>query len=145
MDLIKQELLKKRQGLSEATSSRKVFKQIQKLQEEEKREAEAKRLRQNQIQNDSKPLDPNTSNPNSNIDSSQSKPESVVSSSKAPITDEQKIDSLKLPKQEVIRRLLFLKQLVMFGGSDDDRLRFLKQPVMFLGLFFHISLEFWLN
>ncbi|KAJ0508206.1 hypothetical protein HanIR_Chr11g0514681 [Helianthus annuus] len=50
MDLIKQELLKKRQALSEETGGRKVFKRIQKLREEEKREAEAKRLRQNQIQ-----------------------------------------------------------------------------------------------
>ncbi|KAJ0579107.1 putative pre-mRNA processing factor 4 (PRP4), PRP4-like superfamily [Helianthus annuus] len=75
-------------------------------------------------------LDPNISNLNSNIDSSKSKPESAVSSSKALITDEQKIDSLKLLKQEVIRRLRFLKQLVtLFGESDDDRLRFLKQPV----------------
>ncbi|KAJ0808391.1 putative pre-mRNA processing factor 4 (PRP4), PRP4-like superfamily, pre-mRNA-splicing factor 18 [Helianthus annuus] len=142
MDLIKQELLKKRQALSEETGGRKVFKRseieqkrIQKLREEEKRDAEAKRLRQNQIQNDSNPSDPNTSNPNSNIDSTKSKSESVTSSSKAPITDEQKIDSLNLPKQEVIRRLRFLKQPVtLFGESDDDRLDRLKY-VLKAGLF----------
>ncbi|KAI3829683.1 hypothetical protein L1987_03811 [Smallanthus sonchifolius] len=144
MDILKQELLKKRQSLSEETGGRKVFKRseieqkrIQKLREEEKRDAEAKRLRQNQNQNESNSSDPNSSsNPNFKLDSAKSKPESGAgSSSKALISDEQKIDSLNLPKQEVIRRLRFLKQPVtLFGESDDDRLDRLKY-VLKAGLF----------
>ncbi|KAI3682708.1 hypothetical protein L1987_82887 [Smallanthus sonchifolius] len=144
MDILKQELLKKRQSLSEATGGRKVFKRseieqkrIQKLREEEKRDAEVKRLRQNQDQNESNSSDPNSSsNPNFKLDSAKSKPESGAgSSSKALTSDEQKIDSLNLPKQEVIRRLRFLKQPVtLFGESDDDRLDRLKY-VLKAGLF----------
>lgn len=143
MDILKQELLKKRQSLSEDTGGRKFFKRseieqkrIQKLREEEKRESEAKRLRQNQNQNQSNSSDPNSSssNPNFKLDSSKSKSESITSSS-IKISDEQKIDSLNLPKQEVIRRLRFLKQPVtLFGESDDDRLDRLKY-VLKAGLF----------
>ncbi|KAI3787759.1 hypothetical protein L2E82_00156 [Cichorium intybus] len=144
MDILKQEMLKKRQSLSESTGGRKVFKRseieqkrIQKLREEEKREADAKRLRQNQNQNDSNSSDPNSSsNHNSKLDSAKSKPESGAgSSSKTLVSDEQKIDALNLPKQEVIRRLRFLKQPVtLFGESDDDRLDRLKY-VLKAGLF----------
>ncbi|KAK9057308.1 hypothetical protein SSX86_022143 [Deinandra increscens subsp. villosa] len=144
MDILKQELLKKRQSLSEETGGRKVFKRseieqkrIQKIREEENRDAEAKRLRQNPNQNESNSSDPNSSsNPNSKLDSTKSKPESGAgSSSKAPISDEQKIDALNLPKPEVLRRLRFLKQPVtLFGESDDDRLDRLKY-VLKTGLF----------
>ncbi|XP_076941447.1 uncharacterized protein LOC143611001 [Bidens hawaiensis] len=144
MDILKQEMLKKRQSLTEETGGRKVFKRseieqkrIKKLREEEKREAEAKRLRLNQTQNDSNSSDPNSSNPNSKLDSTKSKSESGPGSSSKPlvISDEQKIDSLNLPKQEVIRRLRFLKQPVtLFGESDDDRLDRLKY-VLKAGLF----------
>ncbi|KAD3338249.1 hypothetical protein E3N88_33770 [Mikania micrantha] len=105
MDILKQELLKKRQSLAEETGGRKIFKRsemeqkrIQKLREEEKREAEAKRLRQNQNQNVSNSSNPNSSsNPNFKLDSIKSKPESgSASSSKAAISDEQKIDSITM-------------------------------------------------
>ncbi|KAH0978400.1 hypothetical protein GBA52_028119 [Prunus armeniaca] len=53
MDLLKQEILKKRQRLAEETGGKRVFKrseieqkQIQKLREQEKRELEAKAQRQ---------------------------------------------------------------------------------------------------
>ncbi|KAK5813358.1 hypothetical protein PVK06_028807 [Gossypium arboreum] len=53
MDLLKEELLKKRQSLAQETGGRRVFKrseieqkQIQKLREQEKRELEAKSRRQ---------------------------------------------------------------------------------------------------
>ncbi|KAL8192794.1 hypothetical protein R6Q57_027242 [Mikania cordata] len=115
MDILKEELLKKRQSLSEETGGRKVFKRseieqkrIQKRRGEEKQEADAKRLCQN----------PNwsSSNPNLKLDSTKSKPESGSDS----ISDEKKLD---LPKQEVIRRLRLLKQPVtLFGENDGDRL-----------------------
>ncbi|XP_076934414.1 uncharacterized protein LOC143600678 [Bidens hawaiensis] len=144
MDILKQEMLNKRKSLTEETGGRKVFKRseieqkrIQKLREEEKREAEAKRQRQNQTHNDSNSSDPNSSNPNSKLDPTKSKSESGSGSSSKPLvnSDEQKIDSLNLPKQEVIRRLRFLKQPVtLFGESDDDRLDRLKY-VLKAGLF----------
>ncbi|KAI3793488.1 hypothetical protein L1987_36107 [Smallanthus sonchifolius] len=66
MDILKQEMLNKKQSLSEETGGRKVFKRseteqkrIQKRREEKKRDAEAKRLCQNQNQpNSSDSLNP---------------------------------------------------------------------------------------
>ncbi|XP_071719931.1 uncharacterized protein [Rutidosis leptorrhynchoides] len=145
MDIIKQELLQKRKSLTEETGGRKIFKRseieqkrIEKLREEEKQEAEAKRHRQTQNQNNSNssssnPNSSSSSNPNSLHNSSTKKSESITGSSSK--TDEQKIDDLNLPKQEVIRRLRFLKQPVtLFGESDDDRLDRLKY-VLKAGLF----------
>ncbi|CAI9107824.1 OLC1v1007293C1 [Oldenlandia corymbosa var. corymbosa] len=138
MDILKQELLKKRQSLAEETGGKKFFKRseieqkrLQKLREEEKREAEAKALRQKQLKEQS---DGSNSTSNSKSDASKSKIESASSSSKT-LTDEQKIDGLNLPKQEVIRRLRFLKQPITLFGEDDearlDRLRFVLKAGLF--------------
>ncbi|KAH6799649.1 hypothetical protein C2S51_036133 [Perilla frutescens var. frutescens] len=140
MDIIKQELLKKRQSLSEAVGGKKVFKRseieqkrLQRLREEEKREAEAKSLRQKQLQQERQNNDPkSSSNPNSNPEIANSKPES--SSSKS-LVEDQNIDNLNLPRLEVIRRLRFLKQPVtLFGEDDEARLDRLKL-VLKTGLF----------
>ncbi|CAI8614227.1 unnamed protein product [Vicia faba] len=136
MDLLKQELLKKRQILAEETGGKRVFKRseiqqkkIQKLREEENRELEAK----------SKKCNPSSSVTASSVPASSTTPSSSVTSaaasSSASLPDEQNIDSLVLPKQEVIRRLRFLKQPVtLFGEDDDARLDRLKY-VLKAGLF----------
>lgn len=140
MDILKQELLKKRQSLAEEVGGKKIFKRseieqkrLQKIREEEKREAEAKALRQKQ-QKEHGDNTNSDSDPNFKSDVSKSKIESASSSSKT-LTDEQKIDGLNLPKQEVIRRLRFLKQPVTLFGEDDearlDRLRFVLKAGLF--------------
>lgn len=142
MDILKQELLKKRQSLAENVGGRKVFKrseiekkQIQKLREEERREAEAKSLRQKQQQQNSN-ADPNSSsNPSSSSEIPKSRSESAAASASKTLTDEEKIDLLNLPKQEVIRRLRFLKQpITLFGEDVEGRLDRLKY-VLKAGLF----------
>lgn len=139
MDILKQEMMKKRQSLAEDVGGKKYFKRseieqkrLQRLREEEKREAEAKALRHKQLQQDNQSSDPkSSSNPNSNNETAKSKPES---SSKS-LVEEQNIDNLNLPKQEVIRRLRFLKQPVtLFGEDDEARLGRLKY-VLKAGLF----------
>lgn len=142
MDILKQELLKKRQSLAEDVGGRKIFKRseieqkrLQRLREEEKREAEAKALRLNQQKQHQEGFNSGTSsNPNSKPEIPKSKSESASSSSKT-LTDEQKIDELNLPKQEVIRRLRFLKQPVTLFGEDDDarldRLKFVLKEGLF--------------
>lgn len=140
MDILKQELLKKRQSLAAEVGGKKIFKRseieqkrLQKIREEEKREAEVKALRQKQ-QKEHGDSTNSDSNPNFKSDVSKSKIESASSSSKT-LTDEQKIDGLNLPKQEVIRRLRFLKQPVTLFGEDDearlDRLRFVLKAGLF--------------
>uniref|UniRef100_A0A7C9D367 Pre-mRNA-splicing factor 18 n=2 Tax=Opuntia streptacantha TaxID=393608 RepID=A0A7C9D367_OPUST len=127
MDLLKQEIMKKRQALAEETGGKRFFKRseieqkrLQKLREEEKRELE-KSQRQNQEQQASSAtlLDLIYSS-KSTLDSSKKK-ETLT-------TDEKKIDELDLPRQEVIRRLRFLKQPVTLFGEDDqarlDRLKY---------------------
>ncbi|KAG8370726.1 hypothetical protein BUALT_Bualt13G0013300 [Buddleja alternifolia] len=132
MDILKQELQKKRQTLAQDVGGKKFFKRseieqkrLQRLREEEKREAEAKSLRHKQSHNEQKNSDSNSSpNPNSQPEIAKSKGES--SSSKA-VIEENSIDDLNLPKQEVIRRLRFLKQPVtIFGEDDEARLERLK-------------------
>ncbi|KAL6978531.1 hypothetical protein U1Q18_020199 [Sarracenia purpurea var. burkii] len=143
MDILKQELTKKRQSLAQDVGGRKIFKRseieqkrIQRLREEEKRESEAKAQKQQQHereQNNSS-LD-SSSNPNSKSEIAKSKPDSSSSSSSKTLTDEQKIDDLNLPKQEVIRRLRFLKQPVTLFGEDDearlDRLKYVLKAGLF--------------
>ncbi|XP_042517717.1 pre-mRNA-splicing factor 18 [Macadamia integrifolia] len=130
MDLLKKELLKKRQSLAQDVGGKRVFKRseieqkrIQRLREEEKRDLEAKSLREKQQNStpDTTSATSHASNPNSKSD--------LPSSSKTleKLTDEQKIDELVLPRQEVIRRLRFLKQpITLFGEDDDSRLDRLK-------------------
>ncbi|XP_073024684.1 uncharacterized protein [Primulina eburnea] len=139
MDILKEELLKKRQSLSEDVGGKKFFKRseieqkrLQRLREEEKREAEAKALRHKKSQQEQND-DPNsTSGQNSNPEIPKSMPES--SSSKT-LSDEKKIDGLNLPKQEVVRRLRFLKQPVTLFGEDDearlDRLKYVLKAGLF--------------
>ncbi|KAK3018352.1 hypothetical protein RJ639_004764 [Escallonia herrerae] len=141
MDILKQELQKKRQTLAEESGGKKYFKRseieqrrIQRLREEEKREAEAKLLRQKEKHNQLN-SDPNSSsNSISKSETANSKSESSASSSKT-LTDEQKIDLLNLPRQEVIRRLRFLKQPVTVFGEDDvarlDRLKYVLKAGLF--------------
>lgn len=137
MDILKQELLKKRQSLAEGVGGGKKFfkrseleqKRLQKLREEEKREAEAKALRQKQQK------EQNVGGSNSKSSSSNRDTKSEIPESSKALTDEQKIDELNLPKQEVIRRLRFLKQPVTLFGEDDearlDRLRFVLKAGLF--------------
>ncbi|KAL3626087.1 hypothetical protein CASFOL_029636 [Castilleja foliolosa] len=140
MDILKQELMKKRQSLAEDAGGKKFFKRseieqkrIQRLREEEKHEVEAKALRQKQSQHGHQKNDPcsSSSNPNSNPEIPNSKPDS---SSKT-LVEDQIIDDLNLPRQEVIRRLRFLKQPVTIFGEDDearlDRLKFVLKAGLF--------------
>ncbi|EYU40918.1 hypothetical protein ABFS82_14G200000 [Erythranthe guttata] len=142
MDILKQELQKKRESLKEDVGGKKYFKRseieqkrLQRLREEEKREAEAKSLRHKQLHQDQhQKNDPNSSsNPSSKAEIPKSTPDSS-SSSKALIGD-QNIDNLNLPRQEVIRRLRFLKQPVTLFGEDDearlDRLKFVLKTGLF--------------
>ncbi|XP_061367001.1 uncharacterized protein LOC133310123 [Gastrolobium bilobum] len=136
MDLLKQELLKKRQSLAEETGGKRVFKrseiqqkQIQKLREQEKRELEAKSHKRHATSSDA-----STTVPTSSTTASTSIASSAAASNVS-LPDEQNIDNLVLPRQEVIRRLRFLKQPVtLFGEDDDARLDRMKY-VLKAGLF----------
>ncbi|KDP21450.1 hypothetical protein JCGZ_21921 [Jatropha curcas] len=140
MDLLKQELLKKRQSLAQDTGGKRVFKrseiqqkEIQKLREQEKRELEAKAQRQTAA------AATNTTSTTSNSASSTATTTATTSTSTATtsksLTDEQNIDNLVLPKQEVIRRLRFLKQPITLFGEDDaarlDRLKYVLKAGIF--------------
>lgn len=142
MDLLKQELLKKRQSLAEDAGGKRVFKRseieqkrIQKLREQEKRELEAKSLRHT-TSSDATSTDPTSStNASKSTNTTTSTAASSTATTSKSLTDEQNIDNLVLPKQEVIRRLRFLKQPVtLFGEDDDARLDRLKY-VLKAGLF----------
>ncbi|KAM1001472.1 hypothetical protein ACFX15_007648 [Malus domestica] len=143
MDLLKEEIAKKRQRLKEDTGGKRFFKrseieqkQIQKLREQEKRELEAKAQRQAAGSNTASANDSSAANSNSNsaAASSSANASSNATASKS-LTDEQNIDKMNLPKQEVVRRLRFLKQpITLFGEDDDARLDRLKY-VLKAGLF----------
>jgi len=136
MDLLKQELLKKRQSLAQDTGGKRFFKrseiqqkEIQKLREQEKRELEAKSQKRHATSSD-----PATAAPTSSNTASASSSSAVAAASTS-LTDEQNIDNLVLPKPEVIRRLRFLKQpITLFGEDDDARLDRLKH-VLKAGVF----------
>lgn len=145
MDLLKQELLRKRQSLASDTGGKRVFKRseieqknIQKLREQEKRELEAK----SQLQSTSSASSAgagggggaNKSNPSSATTGAATTNSSGSSASKS-LTEEQNIDKLVLSKQEVIRRLRLLKQpITLFGEDEEARLERLKY-VLKAGLF----------
>ncbi|VVA13952.1 PREDICTED: pre-mRNA-splicing factor 18 [Prunus dulcis] len=143
MDLLKQEILKKRQRLAEETGGKRVFKrseieqkQIQKLREQEKRELEAKAQRQATASNTTTTDGSSAanSNPNASATTASATTSSNATTSKS-LTDEQNIDKLNLPKQEVVRRLRLLKQpITLFGEDDDARLDRFKY-VLKAGLF----------
>ncbi|KAB2605328.1 pre-mRNA-splicing factor 18-like [Pyrus ussuriensis x Pyrus communis] len=143
MDLLKEEIAKKRQRLKEDTGGKRFFKrseieqkQTQKLREQEKRELEAKAQRQAASSNTASANYSSAANSNSNsaAASSSANASSNATASKS-LTDEQNIDKMNLPKQEVVRRLRFLKQpITLFGEDDDARLDRLKY-VLKAGLF----------
>ena len=134
MDLLKRELMKKRQALQSDFGGRKLLrrseieqKNLQKLRQEEHLELQAKSLHKSQPQSSSSSStqDPNSSNQNPNSSASfhpsKKKPPSKT------LTDEERINDLVLPKQEVIRRFRFLKQpITLFGEDDEARLNRLK-------------------
>ncbi|GLT52753.1 hypothetical protein SLA2020_260750 [Shorea laevis] len=139
MDLLKEELLKKRQSLAAETGGKRVFKRseieqkrIQQLREQEKREHEAKALRQSG--NSSSIATPASKSNPSASSTAATTTSSTVASSKS-LLDEQNIDNLDLPKQEVIRRLRFLKQPITLFGEDDaarlDRLKYVLKAGLF--------------
>ncbi|GFZ00615.1 splicing factor Prp18 family protein [Actinidia rufa] len=65
-----------------------------------------------------------SSNTNANSEITKSKTDCAASSSSKTLTDEQKIDDLNLPKQEVIRRLRLLNQPVtLFGKARPIEVR----------------------
>ncbi|XP_030451451.1 uncharacterized protein LOC115673429 [Syzygium oleosum] len=143
MDILKQELLKKRQTLAEETGGRRVFKrseieqkQIQKLREQEKRELEAKSRRHSSSSSSDAASKPdNPSSAAASASSSAVSTSAAAAASSKSLTHEQNIDNLVLPRQEVIRRLRFLKQpITLFGEDDDARLDRLKY-VLKAGLF----------
>lgn len=142
MDIIKQELLKKRKSLAEDVGGKKFFKRseiekkrLQRLREEEKREAEAKALKQKELEQKQSNCNANSqSNSNSKLEIAKFKSESSSAASRT-LTDEEKIDELTLPRQEVIRRLRLLKQPVTLFGEDDvarlDRLKYVLKAGLF--------------
>ncbi|XP_022890559.1 pre-mRNA-splicing factor 18-like [Olea europaea var. sylvestris] len=142
MDILKQELLKKRQSLAEDVGGKKFFKRseieqkrLQRLREEEKREAEAKALKQKELEQKQSNRNANSpSSSNSKSETAKFKSESSSAASKT-LTDEEKIDELNLPRQEVIRRLRLLKQPVTLFGEDDvarlDRLKYILKAGLF--------------
>ncbi|KAG8485527.1 hypothetical protein CXB51_019058 [Gossypium anomalum] len=140
MDLLKEELLKKRQSLAQDTGGKRVFKrseieqkQIQKLREQEKRELEAKSHRQSTASPSN--VSDTSAKPNPSAPSTASTIATSTAGSSKSLTDEQNIDNLDLPRQEVIRRLRFLKQpITLFGEDDAARLERLKY-VLKAGLF----------
>ncbi|XP_021898060.1 pre-mRNA-splicing factor 18 [Carica papaya] len=146
MDLLKQELLKKRQSLAQDTGGRKVFKrseieqkQIQKLRELERQEQEAKSLRKSATDLSAASTTTAVSASKSSTSIASATAASAASSSSAAssksLIDEGNIDNLVLPKQEVIRRLRFLKQpITLFGEDENARLDRLKY-VLKAGLF----------
>ncbi|CAA7404129.1 unnamed protein product [Spirodela intermedia] len=150
MDLLKRELMKKRQSLESDFGGKKLLrrseidqKKIQKLREEEQREIQAKSLQHSQSQSsESLPSSSASGDAGGVINQSAQKNPSSTSSlppflsaasssakraAHETLTDEQRIDDLVLSKQEVIRRLRILKQpITLFGEDDEARLDRLK-------------------
>ncbi|XP_050264386.1 uncharacterized protein LOC126708616 [Quercus robur] len=134
MDLLKQEILKKKQSLKEDTGGRKFFKrseleqkQIQKLRDQEKLELQAKSNRQSSSST-------TTTNASATANTSSTTDSTTVAATSS-LTDEQNIDNLVLPRHEVIRRLRFLKQPITLFGEDDtarlDRLKYVLKNGLF--------------
>ncbi|KAF8111563.1 hypothetical protein N665_0074s0091 [Sinapis alba] len=144
MDLLRQEILKKRQSLSEEAGGKKFYKRseieqkkLQKLREEERREHELKAQRRAAAA-----VEAASSGEKSSIDSStpgsstasKSSEAATIADSKS-LTDEKNIETLDLSKQEVIRRLRILKQPMTLFGEDDqarlDRLKYVLKEGLF--------------
>ncbi|URE45630.1 Prp18 domain [Musa troglodytarum] len=139
MDLLKRELQKKRQSLQSDFGGRKLLKRseidqktIQKLREEEQRDLLSKSLRSTSTSASSSPAASSSTanassssldaNPGNSLPPALASAAAVASSKKTleTLSEEQRIDDLVLPRQEVIRRLRILKQPITFFGEDDD-------------------------
>jgi len=136
MDLLRQEILKKRQSLSEESGGKKFYKRseieqkkLQKLREEERREHELKAQRRFAAA-------ASISGGKSSGDSSAptASETAAIADSKS-LTDEKNIETLDLPRHEVIRRLRILKQPMTLFGEDDqarlDRLKYVLKEGLF--------------
>ncbi|CAH8283634.1 unnamed protein product [Eruca vesicaria subsp. sativa] len=145
MDLLRQEILKKRQSLSEEAGGKKFYKRseieqkkLQKLREEERREHELKAQRRAAAAASAASSGGKSSiassAPGSSSTASKSDAAAAISDSKS-LTDEKNIETLILPRQEVIRRLRILKQPMTLFGEDDqarlDRLKYVLKEGLF--------------
>ncbi|KAG0466774.1 hypothetical protein HPP92_017774 [Vanilla planifolia] len=141
MDFLMRELQRKRQSLQSDFGGKKLIrrseieeKKIQKIREEEQRELQEKAHRHKPLSSSKSATTSTPSSSSDNNPSTKSFPPpalaSLASSSKKSSdsqTEEQRIDELILPRQEVIRRLRILKQpITLFGEDDDARLERLK-------------------
>ncbi|KAK8498903.1 hypothetical protein V6N13_045928 [Hibiscus sabdariffa] len=142
MDLLKEELLKKRQSLAQYTGGKRVFKrseieqkEIQKLREQEKRELEVKSRRQSTASPSIVDDTPAKPDPSASSTASTTTTATTTACSSKSLTNEQNIDNLDLPRQEVMRRLRFLKQPITLFGEDDaarlDRLKYVLKAGLF--------------
>ncbi|CAL9213526.1 unnamed protein product [Arabidopsis halleri] len=140
MDLLREEILKKRKSLAEESGGKKFFKRseieqkkIQKLREEERREHELKAQRRAASGGDGKLSGsaPGSSNASASASSKSSASDAAAIADSKSLTDE----NLILPRQEVIRRLRFLKQPMTLFGEDDqarlDRLKYVLKEGLF--------------
>ncbi|EOA38906.1 hypothetical protein CARUB_v10011298mg [Capsella rubella] len=148
MDLLREEILKKRKSLAEESGGKKFFKRseieqkkLQKLREEERREHEIKAQRRvaaaaggdGKLSGDSSA--PGSSNAAAPASSKSSTSDAAAIADSKSLTDERNIENLVLPRQEVIRRLRFLKQPMTLFGEDDqarlDRLKYVLKEGLF--------------
>ncbi|XP_074569330.1 LOW QUALITY PROTEIN: uncharacterized protein LOC141825964 [Curcuma longa] len=138
MDLLRRELEKKRKNVQADFGGRKFLKRseidqkaMQKLREEEQRSLLSKSHRSNPNTTTATTISSSSAAASSTADSSALPAlASAAAASKKPLeilSEEQRIDDLVLPRQEVIRRLRILKQpITLFGEDDDARLDRLK-------------------
>ncbi|CAN7066676.1 unnamed protein product [Brassica oleracea var. botrytis] len=135
MDLLRQEILKKRQSLSEEAGGKKFYKRsdieqkkLQKLREEERREHELKAQRRSAAASIS-------GGKSSGDSSAPTASETAAIADSKSLTDEKNIETLDLPRHEVIRRLRILKQPMTLFGEDDqarlDRLKYVLKEGLF--------------
>ncbi|XP_010481613.1 PREDICTED: pre-mRNA-splicing factor 18-like [Camelina sativa] len=143
MDLLREEIEKKRKKLNEESGGKKFFKRseieqkkIQKLREEERRENEIKAQRR-AAGGDGK-LSGASSAPgysNATASASSLSDAAAANADSKSLTNERNIENLNLPRQEVIRRLRFLKQPMTLFGEDDqarlDRLNYVLKEGLF--------------
>nr|VDC64559.1 unnamed protein product [Brassica rapa] len=140
MDLLRQEILKKRQSLSEEAGGKKFYKRsdieqkkLQKLREEERREHELKSQRRSAAAAVS--ISGGKSSGDSSAPGSYTASETAAIADSKSLTDEKNIETLDLPRHEVIRRLRILKQPMTLFGEDDqarlDRLKYVLKEGLF--------------
>ncbi|CDY32499.1 BnaA09g50970D [Brassica napus] len=139
MDLLRQEILKKRQSLSEEAGGKKFYKRsdieqkkLQKLREEERREHELKAQRRSAA---AVSISGGKQSGDSSAPGSSTASETAAIADSKSLTDEKNIETLDLPRHEVIRRLRILKQPMTLFGEDDqarlDRLKYVLKEGLF--------------